>query len=410
LTEPHPAAGTHARQIQKRLDHLDALRGLAALAVVAYHYILFFGFPGKLAWVMTNTPLHFWWDGHAAVTFFFVLSGLVLSYRHFRTSPHPTLHDFNYVGFAVQRYCRIWLPYVAIMLISAALFRFSAKYTLTNPPIQQLMLDLWREAPTLRHVIRQIIDSRILGPGNYQQTLVPQGWTLTLELSVALLIPLGVLVAARSLFWLIAGVLIGCVAAYVNPYFFHFALGIALARIYVPAVAWLEARRAVRVAVALLAWPLYDFEFVFPHLPHLHNFDTLNLWISALGAALIILTVSSTPPIRRFLTRGLIHFIGKVSFSIYLVHILIMMILIPRVVARLGMHSPQLAWQVGLITTLVTSIVAAWPLFRLVEMPAMAIGKSLAKWIDARLPAGAFGRFIARPFARSTVASNQTND
>jgi hypothetical protein len=34
---------------------------------------------------MTYAPLRVWWDGAAAVSFFFVLSGLVLSLRHFRT-------------------------------------------------------------------------------------------------------------------------------------------------------------------------------------------------------------------------------------------------------------------------------------------------------------------------------------
>jgi peptidoglycan/LPS O-acetylase OafA/YrhL len=68
----------------------DTVRGLAALSVVFSHYINFYGWPTKSiavkqAW--TYSPLHIVWDGFAAVSLFYVLSGLVLSAASFSNQP-----------------------------------------------------------------------------------------------------------------------------------------------------------------------------------------------------------------------------------------------------------------------------------------------------------------------------------
>jgi peptidoglycan/LPS O-acetylase OafA/YrhL len=398
-----PPLHGHARQVQKRLDHLDALRGLAALAVLAYHYILFFGFPGAAAWSMTNTPLHIWWDGQAAVAFFFVLSGLVLSYRHFRTTPHPQLKDFNFLSFIVARVCRIWIPYTGMVLISWALFRVTAQHLITSPPVGDLLKGLWNEQPNLRHVLRQIFDARILRPQNDQQILVPQGWTLTLEIAVAMLIPPAVLVAARSPFWLMLSVMLACWLARITPYMFHFALGVVVAQYYVPIVTWLEARRSARLILALISWPIYSYEYVFPNVRAVHPM-VLNTWLPAVGSAMIILICSATPPIRNFLARGFVHFVGKVSFSLYLVHMLILICLTPRLLAVLDPSHPGLNWAIGLLFTAAVAIATAGPLYKLLEMPAMSMGKALGKWVDLHILLGAPSQFLARPF----IEANRT--
>src|SRR4051794_39802460 len=95
---------------QTCISFLDSVRGIAALSVVANHYVLAYGMP-KWQWVLSRTPLSIWWDGPAAVSMFFVLSGLVLSIKHFHATKNPSLHAFSIGGYCLARVCRIWVPF-----------------------------------------------------------------------------------------------------------------------------------------------------------------------------------------------------------------------------------------------------------------------------------------------------------
>jgi peptidoglycan/LPS O-acetylase OafA/YrhL len=68
-----PSYNTH------RLHYLDALRGIASLMVVVYHFI---------GWRWENNPEFHWgamlFNGSDAVSFFFVLSGLGLAFPYFQ--------------------------------------------------------------------------------------------------------------------------------------------------------------------------------------------------------------------------------------------------------------------------------------------------------------------------------------
>ena len=94
---------------QSRYNELDALRGIAALMVVMWHFVCAtytVEDPGTKSFVMS---LYFLVQGRAAVILFFILSGFVLSLPFFR-EPQP-----GYGGFVLRRICRIYLPYVVLI-------------------------------------------------------------------------------------------------------------------------------------------------------------------------------------------------------------------------------------------------------------------------------------------------------
>src|SRR5512138_1450038 len=97
-----------------RQTQLDSLRGLAACSVVLCHAgnILpaVYDDPQRLWW-LTKTPLALLRAGHAAVVFFFILSGYVLVLP-FLKGP------VSYPAFAWRRICRIWIPYVIAMTVA----------------------------------------------------------------------------------------------------------------------------------------------------------------------------------------------------------------------------------------------------------------------------------------------------
>ncbi len=95
----------------ERWSSLDAVRGLAALTVVAHHgfaalpefWAVYTGAPtSRLATIMAFSPLHLLWEGHQAVLVFFVLSGFVLSLPYWQGNPP------GYGTFLIRRFCRIY--------------------------------------------------------------------------------------------------------------------------------------------------------------------------------------------------------------------------------------------------------------------------------------------------------------
>ena len=106
---------------------LEALRGLAAVSVLFWHNMLGF-FPEKAGVFPNldphgaiNTSVFFGFiHGSAAVAFFFVLSGFVLT-RHFFVSGDPSR---IFLG-ALKRWPRLALPVLITVLISWLLFRLN---------------------------------------------------------------------------------------------------------------------------------------------------------------------------------------------------------------------------------------------------------------------------------------------
>jgi peptidoglycan/LPS O-acetylase OafA/YrhL len=361
-----------------RLNHLDSLRGVAALCVVACHFVIAFGLPG-LPWLWTRTPLHIVWDGPAAVSFFFVLSGMVLSFRYFRTTSSPNLEGFQFVGYAVSRVCRIWLPYLAILGLSVIAFRFSAIGLKTNPATTPLFADIWRTDPTFRSLLRQAFDVRLAAPLDGTHELVPQAWSLTVELVMSLLLPLAVIAAGRSTTWLLIGTFLATHLARVNGYCFHFAVGIAMAKHFREIVARLEPRPALRMFLAFCGWFFASFNSLEWHVEPLQSLN-LGVELQALGAALLIAVASSSPGVRAWLSRGLIHYIGKISFSLYLIHMIILICITPRVMSAMSGFPPLLVWWTGLAFTVIASLLLSDPLYRVIEVPTSALGKRLSEF------------------------------
>jgi peptidoglycan/LPS O-acetylase OafA/YrhL len=159
-----------------------------------------------------------------------------------------------------------------------------------------------------------------------------------------------------------------------------FVLGGLMARWRGPLVAWARALpRGVAILVAALALLLFDVRFAFgaARLPY-----RLADYLVATGSALVVLLVAARPGLARLCERGPIAFVGAVSYSFYLVHLPILLVVASQL-AR-WRHGLWLAPPLGLALALVT----AWIFHRAVERPFQGLGRALAR------PAPAWG---ARP-------------
>jgi peptidoglycan/LPS O-acetylase OafA/YrhL len=110
----------------KRLTALDALRGVSALAVVAWHWQHFFALSGdwQPGWARSMQP--FFWllkplyiQGWAAVDLFFVLSGFVFFWLY---SDSIRARRMGGANFALMRFSRLY-PLQILMLVTVAVLQ-----------------------------------------------------------------------------------------------------------------------------------------------------------------------------------------------------------------------------------------------------------------------------------------------
>ena len=367
-----------ATEKSTHITAFDTVRGLAALSVVFSHYIGAYGWPTgsqimKQAW--TYSPLHIFWDGFAAVSLFYVLSGLVLSNKYFRQTKHPELSQYPLSHFLVSRVFRIWPPYLVIFLLSYALRRWVDLYEgATIPPVNSWLFSTWNSSIPLLKLARE---GFLLQLGDY--SLVPQGWTLPIELAISFLVPVGILLASRHTGWLafFTLLLVGPLGA--TYFVFHFAVGILLAKYHADIRTWLEPRRAWKLVVLLLGLFLYTFRYTLP-VYFSWNLPTSIPWlVTGAGAALVLMVVIASERVQTFLSLAWLRFIGKVSFSIYLIHFLVLILLTPRLFQLIDAPQSALAltWWLGAAFTVLMTIGLAALSYRFVEVPSMTFGKSL---------------------------------
>ncbi len=145
-----------------RFASLDALRGVAALGVVATH-VLQLGFPEL---TLNHSVFRMLVNGRCFVIFFFLLSGFVLSINLLRGDPLRF-----YGNFWVRRVVRIYLPYCAAGLIAVAVAWY------TREPVE----------------FRAVVDHLALAGTSVGIGLNNPSWSLVYELRISVILPLDLL-------------------------------------------------------------------------------------------------------------------------------------------------------------------------------------------------------------------------
>ena len=173
----------------QRYTELDSLRGLAALTVFFSHMVMSAILCGPGIGAINYTPLHLFWDGGAAVSFFFILSGFVLSLPYYQNK------SLYLLGFWFKRICRIYPAFIAAILIAVTL------KTWIYHPGSLGHLSAWinnRWEWNTHDNLNQIIKTLTL-VGNYNTELIdPVIWSLVVEMNISLLIPFLVFIILKN--------------------------------------------------------------------------------------------------------------------------------------------------------------------------------------------------------------------
>jgi len=371
-----------------RLTSLDGLRGIAAVVVVLYHLYLVAepvlrrqggSGVGSPLWWVSQTPLKLATAGSESVLVFFVLSGLVVSLPALRNG------SFSWAGFLSGRLARLYLPVWASIAVGTLLVWLiprndSAVGRGTWMDTSQATSTNWNSLVAEASLTRTSYDlNNVL-------------WSLRWELLFSVLLPVFLalaVVAARH--WVIAitaaitvstvGVLVGIDGLRYLPVFF---IG-ALMAVRLDAIREWMRRRALRARSARLGAALVVAALVLligqwllrPLVPAGSLASTLLAQLSVLGAAGLVFVAICVAPVRAVLETRAPQWLGKISFSLYLLH----MPLLATVTFLLG----DSRWWLVAIITVPLAVLAAWGFNRVIEIPSHRLARLISDSVSKRL-------------------------
>ena len=359
---------------------LDGLRGLAALSVVNLHFSRVFlatAYSGY-AWfdhllaVLARTPLALIWSGSQAVPLFFILSGFAL-HRMLADSSMP------YTSYAARRTVRLWIPYIVVVCAAAAAIHVFGSHPI--PGQSDWLNDLLGTRLTWRMLLQHVL---MIGTFDTKR-INPAIWSLVQEMRISLAFPL-IVWSMRRTDWriLICASLALCavgtllehhnhsttVSLYATMvYQTYFVIG-ALIAAHEQRLRRLYARCPPLVAGAatLVSVILYC------NLPHWSaTFTTMT------GATGLLLLALCSRTADRLLNDSIPQWLGRVSYSLYLVHLPILLCAINALHGILGY--PAIA-----ALALTASFAAAALLWRFVELPAIDLSRRVGRLLQRARP------------------------
>ncbi len=317
-----------------------------------------------------HSPVSLLSNGGGGVHIFFVLSGFCLA--------RPALRTFavlNLVQFYIRRGLRIHPPYVIGLLISWVLSGWVYEVTAPTDVLSQAMIDLRRV-----HISPRALQQALMFPGHAYVQL-PVGWTLRVEALFSILLPVLMLLATRAHWLLLVAISIPLLAIEEETTFdflrfaLNFSFGIAiycerenLSRLfeYLPAAA---RGLLLLTGITLITSPGYFLlDAAFP---------VRSLVLYCGGAAIIVMCAVHMPAVGRFLSLPFVGWIGRISFSVYLIHAPIIILLTPYIDHRLNFFEGT----VFVVVCLVTTYIIAPLLYYGVEEPSTRAGY----WASAKL-------------------------
>lgn len=363
----------------RRVNQLDGLRGIAALTVVAFHYLSAFVpalTPDQTAnphW-LSDTPLAVLFNGPFAVVVFFVLSGFVVSRAAHRKDPLPLT-----VGL---RYLRLTIPMLASVLIAWLL--------LTAFPTEATKLASITGTPWLSRTFNGVIPSLLqaIKDATYEVYLRGQSrfnnvmWSMRWELigSVAIY---GVYAFTHRSSYIVA-IFIALFVLLVwkgPPYYYEaFVLGVLMQE------AWTHSRlKQVVPTLALIIGLILGSESA--GFAHRYALDFLPLalrpgekdgMIYPIAAALVVYGCLMSAPVSKFLRITQCLFLGRISFGLYLMHVPVIYTVVIAVAVLLWPMS-AITVGAGLVVFIILSIGLGWLLTVLVDAPALQMLATIRK-------------------------------
>ncbi|MDR5766023.1 MULTISPECIES: acyltransferase [unclassified Caballeronia] len=362
-----------------RYHQLDSLRGIAALTVVFSHYSQI-----TLTHWLQHVPWRAIAEGHSAVILFFALSGFALAMQITGDS-RP-----GFAEFIVKRVCRIYIPYLIAVL--AAYTAYCLLYRSNLSWTGEWVNQAWH-AGIDRH---DLLDHLYFVIPFSNSTLDPVLWSLVYEMRISLIFPLLVVVVFATPVWFSVALSM-CFSLAAFGYYHHlqrtlldasiqgewmptihymsmFVLGALIAR-YREAISSKLGAYSARTLFGALLICLALYVLVGSITRHSISNDVLRSfaddWIILPAVTGILVLAIALRPFAAFLTARPLIFLGEISFSLYLLHCIVLL----GVLHYFGETYQGMSLIIAAVLILPVSIAGYYA----VEKPSIRLGRYLTR-------------------------------
>ena len=349
---------------------------MAAVIVVIRHTFNALALPTETRLALLHSPAAIVLNAQGAVQLFFVLSGYVLAASLARGTGAVDLLQFY-----VKRWFRIQPPYIFGLLCAWVASGFYPADATTG------MSALFQRFASI-HLAPLDVLRFALFPGDAALQF-PVGWTLRVEMLFSLLLP-GLVLLAR-LHWvvlLIASVGVLAYSSFQSPfgYAIDFAVGIVIFRQRVELARACGRLSAIvrgiafAGAVALFTLPVYAGAETVVEGVVVSGFQGWEIAVMAIGGGGLVVAALQPSSVSRLLASRPSVWLGKISYSLYLLHFTVLLVGVHFVGAPVG-------WAQGmalLLMVLGVTIPVSALSHRAVELPAIRAGNSLCQWITRK--------------------------
>ncbi|KAA0742260.1 acyltransferase [Bacillus sp. AY3-1] len=318
--------------MSKRIKELDSIRGLAALTVVFGHFCLMLpSLPNSIKF----SPLRFLWAGGEAVIVFYVLSGFVLSMALYHSKT-------NYWGYLIKRFVRIYIPYYFWIIITFALFILFSPYEVVG--LRDWFYDRWQGSITKLDILNHFVLLNNFFTENYNPVI----WSLAQEMRISIVFPLLFLLFYKlnwkktilfalsfSLISVFLNMLhIGKAEGFYNGYAdtLHFTsmfmVGMLLFKHQEKLIySYRNMKKFKKGFLIALGIILYLYSILIYGFSRNDTTFLLKDWGVVMGVSIFIIMAMSNLKVKVFLNKSVFVYLGEISYSIYLCHFPIMMVL-----------------------------------------------------------------------------------
>lgn len=373
-----------------RIECLDGLRAAAALWVLVGHCLL-----------LTGWHIPVLGDPALGVDLFIMLSGFLMVFHYqLRQAKEPWQRPETWLKFWTRRYFRIAPLFYVMLLFALAL----GPYLYESRIVIDAFLQRAPQAPerfldgSLKNIAAHLTFLFGLSPNFAYRTPLPD-WSLGLEMQFYAVFP-ALMLLVRRFDWIWSAILVAAIGSlavmilkslsihFPMPSFLPLKIQVFLCGMLLAGVLAQSRPRPLlhlALAMALAAIPFGDgyglSKFLIREVLVL-GFFALVLYRMLPGLAGVV-----AKKVAVALGRGVFHVLGELSYSIYLIHLLVLQPVAAFVIARYGdgLAAPL---RLAIVLAIVLPVVCllSFVTYRVIEMPGQQLGRTVLRWFPRRKP------------------------
>lgn len=372
---------------QKRITWIDGLRGAASLFIVFHHFIMGYypaaykgaeGVPHLQKGVETafsQSLPGFFVTGDLWVSVFCLISGFVIAYQVFHMKDEK-----QFSSSLLKRYPRLMLPVFALSVMVYIMLHLNLFY---NNPASLLSGSEWlaqfyQDKTTLYDLFfSSIVDTWIVG----MSTLYSNAFWMLAELFAGSFMAYILAAMGKGMNRNMLYVYIGVVLMYLstNSRLTDFAMGVLAAYVVEQFGERIKKHKKACIcagifmlaaAVVFGAYPVgHEPDNAYRILNHLPKRLNPVYFYHMLAAGLLLMSIWLLEPLGKALSKKPVLFLGKISYSLYLVHIPVIYSLSAWILVKLMAKTGNYNLSAGLsfAISLPVMIFLAWLFYRFIE-------------------------------------------